>query len=203
VEKREPGLEAAVARAGTDLLLVGARAASALASQQPPPNVNPNGSGDIGNQFDIIAELIKAHLPTEAYGVSFGSFDTHMDQLNTQATLLSQLDAAVQNFMADFPSGWSGRSPVIVIYSEFGRRAQANASGGTDHGSASNVIVVGPSVKGGFYSELPSLTRLDETDNLVHTVDFRRVYATVLADVMGVDPKSFLGANFAPIPFLQ
>ena len=127
----------------------------------------------------------------------------HMDQLNTQATLLSQLDAAVQNFMADFPSGWSGRSPVIVIYSEFGRRAQANASGGTDHGSASNVIVVGPSVKGGFYSELPSLTRLDETDNLVHTVDFRRVYATVLADVMGVDPKSFLGANFAPIPFLQ
>jgi len=203
VEKREPRLEAAVARAGTDLLEVGARAASALSSQQPPAAVNPNWSGDIGNQFDVIAELIKAHLPTEAYGVSFGSFDTHMDQLNTQAGLLSQLDAAVQNFVADFPPSWTGRSPVIVIYSEFGRRAQANASGGTDHGSASNVIVVGPSVKGGFYSELPSLTRLDVTDNLVHTVDFRRVYATVLADVMGVDPKSFLRANFAPIPFLH
>jgi uncharacterized protein (DUF1501 family) len=104
--------------------------------------------------------------------------------------------------MGDFPSVSEGLSPVIVIYSEFGRRAQSNASGGTDHGSASNVIVAGPSVKGGFYGELPSLTKLDHTGNFVHTTDFRRVYATLLADIMGVDPKSFLGARFAPMTFL-
>ena len=53
-----------------------------------------------------------------------------------------------------------------MIYSEFGRRAQSNASGGTDHGTASNIIVVGPSVKGGFYGELPSLTKLDDSRQL-------------------------------------
>jgi len=137
-----------------------------------------------------------------AHGVMLSSFDTHTDQLDTQAGLLSQLDAAVENFMGDFPSGSGGLSPVIVIYSEFGRRAQSNASGGTDHGSASNVIVVGPSVKGGLYGELPSLTKLDDTSNFRHTTDFRRVYATLLADIMGVDPKSFLGVRFAPMTFL-
>ena len=118
-----------------------------------------------------------------------GSFDTHTDQLNGQAEMLSQVDAAVQNFMGDFPTVSGGLSPVIVIYSEFGRRAQSNASGGTDHGSASIVIVVGPSVKGGFYGEPPSLTRLDDTGNLRHTVDFRRVYATVAGRHHGRRPE--------------
>jgi uncharacterized protein (DUF1501 family) len=199
----EPALEADIAQAGCNLLTVGAKAASALTSQKPPTPVSENDPGDIGTQLDVVAELIKAGLPTKAYGVMSSSFDTHMDQLDTQANLLSQLDAAVQNFMGDFPSGSGGLSPVIVIYSEFGRRPESNASGGTDHGSASNVIVVGPSVKGGFYGELPSLTKLDDTDNFRHTTDFRRVYATVLADVMGVDPKSFLNAPYAPLGFLD
>ena len=199
----EPALEADIAQAGCNLLSVGAKAASALTSQKPPAAVSENDPGDIGTQLDLVAELIKAGLPTKAYGVMSSSFDTHMDQLDTQGNLLSQLDAAVQNFMGDFPSGSGGLSPVIVIYSEFGRRPESNASGGTDHGSASNVIVVGPSVKGGFYGELPSLTKLDETDNFRHTTDFRRVYATVLADIMGADPKSFLNAPYAPMGFLD
>jgi uncharacterized protein (DUF1501 family) len=199
----EPALEADIAQAGCNLLSVGAKAASALTSQKPPAAVSENDPGDIGTQLDLVAELIKAGLPTKAYGVMSSSFDTHMDQLDTQGNLLSQLDAAVQNFMGDFPSGSGGLSPVIVIYSEFGRRPESNASGGTDHGSASNVIVVGPSVKGGFYGELPSLTKLDDTDNFRHTTDFRRVYATVLADIMGADPKSFLNAPYAPMGFLD
>ena len=204
VFKREAPLEAAIARSGANLLEVGAKAAAALNSQQAPPAISPNNGGDIGNQLDIIAELIKAGLPTKAYGVMTGSFDTHTNQLQAQAEMLSQVDGAVQNFMGDFPTVSHGLSPVIVIYSEFGRRAQANASGGTDHGSASNVIVVGPSVKGGFYCEPPSLRRLDDTGNLVHTVDFRRVYATVLADVMGVEPRGFLGGRrYATLPFFH
>ena len=199
----EPALEADIAQAGCNLLTVGAKAASALTSQKPPTPVSENDPGDVGNQLDVVAELIKAGLPTKAYGVMSSSFDTHTDQLDTQSNLLSQLDAGIQNFMGDFPSGSGGLSPVIVIYSEFGRRPQSNASGGTDHGSASNVIVVGPSVKGGFYGELPSLTKLDDTDNFRHTTDFRRVYATLLADIMGVDPKSFLDAPFAPMTFLD
>ena len=202
VVRGEPALEAAVARSGRNLLEVGARAAAALTREKPPKAISPNDSGDIGNQLDVVAELIAAGLPTRAYGVSFSSFDTHSGQLDFQGNLLSQLDAAVQNFMGGFPAVTRGLSPVIVMYSEFGRRAEANASGGTDHGSANNVIVVGPSVKGGFYGALPSLTRLDDTGNLRHTVDIRRVYATLLADVMGVDPKHLVGARFAPMPWL-
>jgi len=202
VLRGEQRLEAEVARAGTNLLLVGAKASAALSHETLPPPVNQNWSGDIGNQLDIIAELIKADMPTQAYGAMFGSFDTHSGQLGFQGTLLSQLDAAVQNFMGAFPTVSGRLSPVIVLYSEFGRRPLSNASQGTDHGSANNVIVVGPSVKGGFYGELPSLTRLDDTDNLVHTVDFRRVYATLLAEIMGVDPKGFVGAKYPPLSFL-
>ena len=103
--------------------------------------------------------------------------------------------------MGAFPSGYRGLSPVIVMFSEFGRRPESNASGGTDHGSANIVIVVGPSVKGGFYGDMQSLTRLDDLGNFRYTTDIRRVYATVLAEIMGVDPKDFVGP-FAPLGFL-
>ncbi len=199
---REIDLQAAIAQTGTDLLVVGKKAASALTRQQTPKAVSPNDAGDIGNQFDVIAELIKAGLPTKAYGVSLSSFDTHAGELETQAGLLSQLDAGVQNFMGAFPAGSKGLSPVILMYSEFGRRPESNASGGTDHGSANVVIAVGPSVKGGFYGDLQSLTRLDDLGNFRYTTDIRRVYSTVLADIMEIEPRDFVGP-FAPLGFLS
>jgi len=199
---RESELEAAIAQSGTNLLVVGSKAASALNSQQPPKPVTQNDPGDIGTQLDVVAELIKAGLPTKAYGVSSNNFDTHAGQLQTQAQLLSQLDAGVQNFMGAFPDGSRGLSPVILIYSEFGRRPDSNSSGGTDHGSANVVIAVGPSVKGGFYGHMQSLRRLDDLGNFVFTTDIRRVYATVLAHVMGVAPKDIVGGH-APLGFLS
>jgi uncharacterized protein (DUF1501 family) len=56
-------------------------------------------------------------------------------------------------------------------------------------------------VKGGFYGDMQSLTRLDDLGNFRYTTDIRRVYATVLADIMGVEPKDFVG-SFAPLGFL-
>ena len=134
--------------------------------------------------------------------MSLSSFDTHAGELETQAGLLSQLDAGVQNFMGAFPAGSKGLSPVILMYSEFGRRPESNASGGTDHGSANVVIAVGPSVKGGFYGDMQSLTRLDDLGNFRYTTDIRRVYSTVLADIMGIEPRDFVGP-FAPLGFLS
>jgi len=198
---RETELQAAIAQTGTNLLVVGAKSASALTSQKPPNPVSQTDPGDIGTQFGVVAELIKAGLPTKAYGVSQSSFDTHAGELETQAGLLAQLDAAVQNFMGAFPAGTKGLSPVIVLYSEFGRRPESNASGGTDHGSANVVLVIGPSVKGGFYGEMQSLRRLDDLGNFRYTTDIRRVYATVLAEIMGVHPGDFVGP-FAPLGFL-
>jgi len=199
---RETQLQAAIAQTGTNLLVVGAKAASALTSQKPPNLVSATDPGDIGTQFDVVAELIKAGLPTKAYGVSQSSFDTHAGELETQAGLLAQLDAAVENFIGAFPTGSKGLSPVIVIYSEFGRRPESNSSGGTDHGSANVVLVVGPSVKGGFYGDMQSLRRLDDMGNFRFTTDIRRVYATVLAEIMGVHPGDFVGAH-PPLGFLS
>ena len=84
---------------------------------------------------------------------------------------------------------------MVLVYTEFGRRVGANASGGTDHGWANVAFVAGPSVKGGFYGEPPSLTRLSE-GNAVYTTDFRSLYATMLGGVLGTDPRSFLKGTF-------
>ncbi len=68
---------------------------------------------------------------------------------------------------------------------------KANASEGTDHGTASSMFLLGDGIQGGLYGEQPSLTDLDDGD-LVHTTDFRDVYATLLQDVLGADPEKVL-----------
>jgi len=80
---------------------------------------------------------------------------------------------------------------VVAVYSEFGRRVTANASDGTDHGTASSMFLLGQAVRGGMYGEAPSLTDLDQGD-LKYTTDFRDVYATLLDDVLGADPARIL-----------
>ena len=85
---------------------------------------------------------------------------------------------------------------VVLLFSEFGRRVPENTNQGTDHGAAGLMFLAGKPVKGGHYGELPSLTELDEGDNLVYTTDFRRVYATLLADVLKVDSEPILNGRF-------
>jgi uncharacterized protein (DUF1501 family) len=195
-------LERAVADAGGYLIEVGQNAAAALGAETPPPDPSGRNAGDIGNQLAVVAECIQYGLTTDVYSVGLGSFDTHSNQLGTHASLLSQLDAGIEDFMGDFTAPSAGKSPVIVIYSEFGRTSKVNSSNGTDHSSASVVLVVGPGVKGGFYGEVPSFTRLDPYGNILYTTDFRRVYATVLEDVLGFDSARILGRSFANLGFV-
>ncbi|MDQ2729236.1 MAG: DUF1501 domain-containing protein, partial [Actinomycetota bacterium] len=148
------------------------------------------------DQLGLVASLIRAGAPTQVYQVSLSSFDTHGEEKATQERLLAELDAGVTGFFHGL-DGHPGASDVVLMtYSEFGRRVAENASGGTDHGTASPLFVAGPAVRGGtFYGEQPSLTDLNDGD-LKYNVDFRSVYATMLDRVVGVDPKSFLGASY-------
>ncbi len=199
----EPALQAGQANSGGNLMRVGSMAAKALNHEQPPAAPAGSNPGDIGTQLDIVAELISYGLPTSVYSVSWASFDTHSDQANNHAGMLASLDSAVTGFMSAFPKAAPGKSPVIVICSEFGRTPRVNASLGTDHSSASVVLVVGPAVKGGFYGATPSFTKLDPYGNLIFTTDFRRVYATVLERVLGIESVSpILDGGFRPIDFL-
>jgi len=87
-----------------------------------------------------------------------------------------------------------------MAYSEFGCRVEANASEGTDHGTAGPVFVAGAPVKGGFYADEPSLTDLDDGD-LKAANDFRDVYHTLLVHTVGADPVPSVGAGRTDLGF--
>lgn len=194
------GLAAEVAQSGADLLSVQHSLAELMASHpsaapaDPTTIASPTSATDLAAQLDVVAQLIKAGSPTRVYQVSMGGFDNHAAEKDTHARLMSSLDTAISGFMASLHA--AGDSVVLMTYSEFGRRVNQNASGGTDHGTAAPLFVVGPPVKGGqFYGEEPSLADLDD-GNLQFTTDFRSVFATMLAEVVGVDPKVALTGSF-------
>jgi uncharacterized protein (DUF1501 family) len=91
---------------------------------------------------------------------------------------------------------------VLMTWSEFGRRVTENGSGGTDHGSAGPMFVLGTPVMGGLYGERPSLTDLVK-NNFKYTTDFRQVYATMVEDWLGAPAEVVLGERFEKIPLLR
>ncbi|MEC3978315.1 DUF1501 domain-containing protein [Amycolatopsis sp. H20-H5] len=147
--------------------------------------------GELSAQLDVVAGLIEAGVPTRAYSVSLGGFDTHADERDTQQRLLTELDGALAPFVQRLGRTDRGKQAVVMVYSEFGRRVTANASQGTDHGTAGPLFVLGNGVRGGFHGAEPSLADLDAGD-LKQTVDFRDVYATMLENVLGTDPGKVL-----------
>jgi len=157
--------------------------------------------GALATQLDLVARLIKAGVPTRVYSVSVGGFDTHAAEKDTHARLLGEFDAGVSSFLSSLHGTPRGDRAVLVAYSEFGRRVEANASGGTDHGTAAPVLVVGKPIKGGFYGDEPPLNKLDDGD-LRFTTDYRSVYATLLTEVLGVDTTVALDKMYATLAFL-
>ncbi|WP_028927038.1 DUF1501 domain-containing protein [Pseudonocardia acaciae] len=185
--------QARAARSVTDLQA----AAKVLGGgDRPAPAADGKRKGGKGlaGQLDTVAGLIEAGVPTRVYSASLGGFDTHADERGTQQRLLTELDGAVSGFVRRLGGTARGRQAVVLVYSEFGRRVRANASQGTDHGTAAPVFVIGPGVRPGFHGAQPSLTDLDNGD-LKPSVDFRDVYARLLADVLGTDPQRVLGEH--------
>ena len=89
-----------------------------------------------------------------------------------------------------------------MTFSEFGRRVKQNGSGGSDHGAANNLFLLGGSLKkAGFYNAAPDLSQLDDGD-LKFDTDFRQIYATVLSQWLDADAEAILGQRFAPLGFV-
>ncbi len=199
------GLAAAVATSGADLLNAKGQLDKLAASATTPstPAGTASGPATLTEQMAVVAELIKAGAPTQVYQVSLSSFDTHAGEKPNQEKLLADLDSAFSSFFSGLKGVKAAQGVVVMTYSEFGRRPAENASGGTDHGTAAPLFVAGPKVKGGqFYGDEPSLTSLDPNGNLLHNIDFRSVYATVLDKVVGADPEKVLGGSFPTLPFI-
>jgi uncharacterized protein (DUF1501 family) len=144
---------------------------------------------------------VKAAVPTRVYMVSLGGFDTHADERGTQEDLLKKVDQALTPFLRDMRTNSFGKKLVVMVYSEFGRRVAANASQGTDHGSAGPVFLAGAPVKGGFYGDEPSLTDLNDGDLKV-TTDFRDIYHELLTKALDSDPVPSIGPGRRNIGFL-
>jgi uncharacterized protein (DUF1501 family) len=155
----------------------------------------------LATDLDLVATCIRANVPTRVYMVSLLGFDTHADERGTQQDLLQQVDDALTRFSHAMRTTKNGKNVVTMVYSEFGRRVAANASQGTDHGTSGPVLILGNSVKGGFYGDAPSLTDLDDGD-LKTTTDFRDVYSELLTKTLRTDPGPSVGTNRRDVGFL-
>jgi uncharacterized protein (DUF1501 family) len=153
--------------------------------------------------LQLAAELITTGTGVKLLHVTLGGFDTHYTELNRHDDLMGYLDLAVSAFYQDLSAHGVADKVLIATWSEFGRRPRENASGGTDHGSAAPVILIGNPVKSGIYGQAPSLTDLDATGNLRYTVDFRSVYQEILGGHLGADPKEILGASYDRLGFIK
>jgi uncharacterized protein (DUF1501 family) len=168
--------------------------------------IKPSGEkggkrNSLAGQLSMVAAAIKAAVPTRVYAVQLGGFDTHADERGTQQRLLQTFDEAVTPFLSQMAGDRYGKNVVVLAYSEFGRRVKANASQGTDHGTAGPVFVAGAPVKGGFYGDEPSLTDLDNGD-LKPTTDFRDVYHELLSQTLQADPTPSVGTGRRSLGFL-
>jgi uncharacterized protein (DUF1501 family) len=148
------------------------------------------------------AAAIAATRKVPVIRVTLAGFDTHRNQANIHAQLLAHLAegiVALRGALSEV-AGWN--DTLILTYSEFGRRPHENASGGTDHGTASPMFVFAPRLATGRLGAPPALGRLDANGNLPYAVDFRSVYAAVLEDWFRLDSERILGRRFGPLPLL-
>jgi uncharacterized protein (DUF1501 family) len=156
----------------------------------------------LADSLRLAAQLVAGdHAPRVIYVSGIGDFDTHQGQAQRHPALMADLDEGIDAFFTTLDQAQASDRALVMTVSEFGRRPKENGSG-TDHGTAAPHFFVGPGVKGGRYGESPSLTVLDDHDNLVHTVDYRAMYATALQGWLGVDAEAVLGKGFAPLPLL-
>jgi uncharacterized protein (DUF1501 family) len=166
-------------------------------------------TGGFGNGVAAAAQIVASQQranPLRGVPVmclTLGSFDTHQNQQNAHANLLKQLAegmAALKNALTEL-GAWD--RTLVMTFSEFGRRAKQNSSGGTDHGTAAPHFIAGGAVLGGLYGQAPDLNRLDGNQNVVYTTDFRQIYSTVAQHWWGVNAETVVRGKFDALKFLR
>jgi uncharacterized protein (DUF1501 family) len=152
----------------------------------------------LARELGLAAEVINLNLGTRIVSVSLGGFDNHDGQRPDHDDLLAELDAGIDAFFGTLSPAFAGRTGMLV-FSEFGRRVEANDSAGTDHGTAGTMMFISSRAEGGHHGQQPSLTDLDLRGDMHHHVDFRSVYATLLDEWLDADSQEVLGATYSPL----
>ncbi|SIO58793.1 Uncharacterized conserved protein, DUF1501 family [Singulisphaera sp. GP187] len=190
-----------VERMSTSTCLSGGRLDAVLDAAAPVGSSYPESLG-LARRLRLVAQLIKAGLSTSIYYTALGGFDTHADQREKHEGLLSEVGDSLQAFLDDLDAAGHGERVLTLVFSEFGRRLAENGSGGTDHGTAAPVFLLGKGVCPGIHGVAPDLQHLEDGDPK-HTTDFRQVYATLLDDWLGASSRDVLGEPFAHVPILR
>jgi uncharacterized protein (DUF1501 family) len=151
----------------------------------------------IAKSLRDVARVHTAGLGTRIFYTNHAGYDHHAQEIPGHARLLDELTGAIENFMQDLRDHNAADEVNILVFTEFGRRIKDNGSG-TDHGSGGGAFLIGENVKGGLYSEYPSLAPSDWLfgEDMAHTIDFRSVYSTILNQWMGIDPVDIVGGQY-------
>lgn len=166
------------------------------------PSSQSYPASGLGKNLQTISSLILSDINTKIYYVSLGSFDTHVNQENQQKRLFTELNDAIHAFVTDMQNNHRFEDVTIMTFSEFGRRVAQNASGGTDHGTANNMFFIAGGLKQkGLINPMADLSELNEGD-LIHKVDFKSVYATLLHNWLTADDEKILGKKYELLNFV-
>lgn len=152
-------------------------------------NLNIN-AGDFGKQASMAAYLIDAGISAPVLKLKIGSFDTHENQSWRHRRLLQDLSKGLSGLRRALIQSGHWDNTLIMTYSEFGRRAKENESGGTDHGTAAPHFLMSGSLEGGLWGIHPDLGNLTDGD-VKFTTDYRVVYDKILSDWFGLDQNRF------------
>lgn len=189
-------------RQGTLAALSGADELQKVAEAYKTPIQYPANNG-LASQLKMVAQVMSGNLGARVYSVTQGGFDTHANEKDPHANLMKQYSEAVDAFVQDLANIGKQDDVLMLTFSEFGRRPKQNGSGGTDHGTAAPMFLLGNGVQGGVYGTQPSLSDLDRQGDLKFKADFRSVYAGVLKDHLGADATQVLGGTFSPVAAIK
>ena len=161
-----------------------------------------------GNVGEYLRDMVQVHNANFGTQIMFtqspyNQWDQHANQFMAHSGLLDNMAKNADAFFSDLRQLNISDNVVMLLHSEFGRRARDNGSG-TDHGAGGMSFVIGEQVKGGLYGEFPSLKLegLDSDGNLDWNVDFRSIYTTILERWLGVDAKPIVGGAYEQLGFL-
>ncbi|MCB1863861.1 MAG: DUF1501 domain-containing protein [Chromatiales bacterium] len=172
-------------------------------SNYVPENGAEYPESGFGTSLRQVAALIKADVGLEVATADIGGWDTHSGQggaQGPQAGRHADFAAGIAALVTDL--GTRMDDVLILSMTEFGRTAEENASGGTDHGHAAAWFAAGNGIHGGVHGAWPGLAPANLHDGryLDHSIDFRDVMAEVLTRFLGVADTGLILPGFTPTP---
>ena len=157
----------------------------------------------ISKNLQGISKVLNANLGTRIFYTQHGGYDTHANQGPVHPKLWTDLSQVISDFYADLAEHEVSEDVLMFVFTEFGRRVKDNGSG-TDHGSGGLAFAIGDPVKGGMYSEYPSLKEGDLLEgDLQFNVDYRGVYGSMVENWLQLDPITVVGGNFEQLDFVR